>query len=249
MDTDKRRSRLVDQGLTQVHTGLGILLGTGTITNVTHQQIIALINNEDTDNSTTSTAKNQQSELKDPLPGYPVLAHDTLSSVQSKDLSSEIGNLTLADKAPRVQPKSSPHRKQSLDSTRHQSCGSSSHIDATTTTTKSQTENQVKLICPWWSTPGYHCRDHAAGLCPLHHDNILDGLKDPLICSFWADGRRCTKSDKDCRFAHYVAQHRQIAPLPITQKKRTKKSRVTKGTGGATLDWKPNSTLLREHDW
>lgn len=54
-----------------------------------------------------------------------------------------------------------------------------------------QLTNEVKTICPWWSTPGYQCREHEKGKCSWAHEETPNGLKDPLICSFWADGSRC----------------------------------------------------------
>ncbi|KAK8078748.1 hypothetical protein PG994_002555 [Apiospora phragmitis] len=75
------------------------------------------------------------------------------------------------------------------------------------------------IVCPWFLTPGYRCREQEKGQCAWIHEDIPDGNKDPLICSFWAENR-CIKSDSDCRFAHYWAQHRQIAPVPGSKHKK-----------------------------
>ncbi|KAI1080066.1 hypothetical protein F5B20DRAFT_542128 [Whalleya microplaca] len=207
-------NRMVNQGMTQVLTGLGILLGLGRISNATHEQILALINAEE---STTAT-ENGKVETKAVLNGHPQVGKETPISTQSNDLGSELGGLAIADKPSRG-PNRSASQKNSTDLCRHRH--SSSGLPAT----KFAPGSQVKIVCPWWSTEGYHCREQDKGMCAWFHDDIADGLKDPLICSFWADGKRCNKSDEECRFAHYPAQHRQIAPAP-NQKKKAKKSKA-----------------------
>ncbi|KAH8666504.1 hypothetical protein BX600DRAFT_274549 [Xylariales sp. PMI_506] len=76
-----------------------------------------------------------------------------------------------------------------------------------TTPPRKSTTSQAStshIQCPWWSTQG-HCRDEAKGICGWAHEDLPGTLKEPLICSFWADGQGCNKSDEDCRFAHYWA--------------------------------------------
>lgn len=62
------------------------------------------------------------------------------------------------------------------------------------------------IVCPWFLTPGYRCREQEKGQCAWAHEDVPDGIKDPLICSFWAEDR-CVKSDDQCRFAHYWYVH------------------------------------------
>lgn len=50
------------------------------------------------------------------------------------------------------------------------------------------------------------------------HELVAGGAKDPLICYFWANGDRCSKNERTCRFAHYLAPHRIVAPIPMRKK-------------------------------
>lgn len=61
---------------------------------------------------------------------------------------------------------------------------------------------RASIVCPWFLTPGYQCREHEKGQCAWIHEDVPNGIKDPLICSFWAEAR-CVKSDEQCRFVHY----------------------------------------------
>ncbi|KAI0007579.1 hypothetical protein F4779DRAFT_591366 [Xylariaceae sp. FL0662B] len=212
------KNRMVNQGMTQVLTGLGILLGSGRISNATHEQILALINADDGGLATTENGKLETKEE-----GYPRAGKETPVSMRSNDLGSELGTLVTADsKTTRRPDRSAPQKGGSSDLLPHRP---SSAGGLAAPKLLQPGSSQVKMVCPWWSTEGYHCRERDRGICAWIHEDIADGLRDPLICSFWADGNRCTKSDDDCRFAHYPAQHRQIAPAPNSNnKKKSKKN-------------------------
>ncbi|KAI0120640.1 hypothetical protein BJ170DRAFT_163004 [Xylariales sp. AK1849] len=200
---DRHREVMVSRGLIQVHTGLGILLGAGHISSATHEQILALVNTE-------------ESSSPHSRPGQ-----RTLISGQSNGVEEGIGSsLRLGDKPPR-----GPAGSISSNSPRY---GNGSRWPDVSNAAASQQSSQLEtrrtnIQCPWWSTQGYKCREHEKGLCAWVHEDIPDGIKDPLICSFWADGHRCNKSDDKCRFAHYWAQHRQIAPQPNAKYKKPKR--------------------------
>ncbi|KAI1380499.1 hypothetical protein F4677DRAFT_261531 [Hypoxylon crocopeplum] len=204
------QNAIVNQGLTQVFTGLGILLGAGRISTTTHEKILSLIN-ADQGPATIDSGRVDAKEAPNSLPRP---GKDTPVSIQSHDLiglGGELADLAITTKSPRG-PVGNPPHKHAV----------SSWHPAPSDTPKSG--NMPKIICPWWSTDGYNCREHEKGRCPMIHEDIADGLRDPLICHFWADGGRCTKSEASCRFAHYPAQHRLIAPMPA--KKKSKKPRA-----------------------
>ncbi|KAI1453323.1 hypothetical protein F4805DRAFT_444061 [Annulohypoxylon moriforme] len=201
-------SDLVNKGMAQVFTGLGILLGAGRISSATHEEILALLSADPGSSSASNMGTNmvpgsvapsqtKRLDMGELASALPRPGKETPISVQSHDLLG-LG----ADLASEVAPPPQSMRAQSI-------------LGAPTT--------EPKLICPWWLTDGYQCREHDQGKCPFYHDNIVGGIKHPLICHFWADGGRCTKSDKDCRFAHYPAPHRVRAPMP--SKKKSKKLR------------------------
>ncbi|KAI1100940.1 hypothetical protein F4804DRAFT_348069 [Jackrogersella minutella] len=177
------QNQMVNKGMTQVFTGLGILLGAGRICNDTHEKIIGLIN---ADQQFLSPIQNRKADT----------LKETPAEVQSQDLlglDGEFSEMTIADKI----------------SVQHTTSTSSTPLDA------NSSSNETKIICPWWSTPGYTCRKNQ---CILHHEDVADGLKEPLICHFWANGDRCTKTGAVCRFAHYHAKHHEIAPMPTKKK-------------------------------
>ncbi|KAI8961199.1 hypothetical protein F5Y11DRAFT_366913 [Daldinia sp. FL1419] len=188
-------SEMINQGLTQVYTGLGILLGAGHIGNETHKQIMGLVHagqncspnaTAATNSAFTTVARATTASSSSQGPG-----RETPASMRSQDL------LGLANGFAHL---STSNSIQSLDM---------------------EPENEhAKIICPWWSTPGYNCRDDEKGVCPFVHENIPGGLREPLICHFWADGDRCTKTADACLFAHCQTVHKVTAPAP--PKKRLK---------------------------
>ncbi|KAI1141427.1 hypothetical protein F5Y05DRAFT_260897 [Hypoxylon sp. FL0543] len=203
------QGEMINKGMAQVYTGLGILLGAGRISSATHEQILALINSEQ---GPTTAAEKSNVDVKE---GLPRPGKDTPISAGTPDL---LG----------VEDDFVPPVVQRV-----------SWGDATQPTTQKRpavkepaASTTTKIICPWWSTEGYSCRDYEKGKCPMLHEDIPDGLRDPLICHFWADGGRCTKGETACRFAHYPAQHRMVAPMPT--KKKGKKARP----GPAGGDWR-----------
>ncbi|OTB09429.1 hypothetical protein M426DRAFT_79406 [Hypoxylon sp. CI-4A] len=144
--------------------------------------------------------------------GLPSPGKETPISVQSHDLldlGGEFSGLVVTDKPSRESARSPLFQKPITPN------GSPSPM---------LNRAQAKIICPWWLTEGYSCREQHKGKYPMVHEDIPEGIKDPLICHFWADGHRCTKSETTCRFAHYPAQHRLVAPMP--GKKKSKKSKT-----------------------
>ncbi|KAI2628666.1 hypothetical protein GGR54DRAFT_636380 [Hypoxylon sp. NC1633] len=219
-------SQVVNQGLTQVYTGLGILLGAGRISSTTHEQVLALINGDQGANA----VENVKVDLKESPAVFPRPGKETPVSIQSHDLlgiGTDLSELSIAEKPSRDTEKPAPPPKGPHGKWRRLSMETP------------KAPYPPKIICPWWSTEGFHCRDHERGLCSMYHEDIPDGLKDHLICHFWADGGRCTKSEATCRFAHYPAQHRIVAPLPA--KKKNKKSRSAYMADGDHDDWHSGS--------
>ncbi|KAI1651142.1 uncharacterized protein F4817DRAFT_177352 [Daldinia loculata] len=179
---------MVNRGMTQVFTGLGILLGAGRISNATHEKIMGLIDADQNRANTDATPTAAETTIGLPGPGK-----ETPVSMRSQDLlglGDEFGDMSIGDKYSRGSTKSAGAKSGS----------------------------QPKIICPWWSTAGYACRDYENGECKFYHEDITDGIRQPLICHFWADGNRCTKPQDACRFAHYLAQHRAVAPMPTKRK-------------------------------
>ncbi|KAI0888408.1 uncharacterized protein GGS22DRAFT_198158 [Annulohypoxylon maeteangense] len=208
-------SDMVNKGMAQVFTGLGILLGVGRISSTTHEEIMALLNADQGSNTGSSmgfsTAPNstihgqvKRVEMGEIPAGFPRPGKETPVSVQSQDLLEFPDEPVKPAQTLRAQP------------------------------TQSAPSKETKLICPWWFTEGYSCREHDEGKCPFYHDNIVGGVKHPLICHFWADGGRCTKSDNDCRFAHYPAPHRIRAPMP--SKRGSKKLRSSATDDASQVD-------------
>ncbi|OTA59672.1 hypothetical protein K449DRAFT_466699 [Hypoxylon sp. EC38] len=223
------QSEMINKGLAQVFTGLGILLGAGRISNDTHEQILALINADQ--GFTNTNATDNSGDAKETLNWFPRPGKDTPISVGSHELlgvGGDFANLSIADKPSRSPAQPVTQKPPAFK-------GPSAYASV-----KSNTES--KIICPWWSTEGYSCRDHEKGRCTMYHEDIADGVKDPLICHFWADGGRCTKSETTCRFAHYPAQHRLVAPMP--SKKKNKKLR----TSTVGEDWSRRPTPAAEAD-
>ncbi|KAI1478055.1 hypothetical protein F4774DRAFT_386763 [Daldinia eschscholtzii] len=184
-------NELVNQGMTQVFTGLGILLGSGRISNATHEQIMGLIQADQTRAATDNTPMAPETTI-----GRPGLGKETPVSMESEDLLQLDAELDLELSSIPI------GGKHSRGSTK-------------------PTETEPKVVCPWWSTPGYECRTVEKGRCPFHHEHVPGGLVQPLICHFWANGGHCTKADDDCKFAHYLAQHRIVAPAPLKKKPKT----------------------------
>ncbi|KAI0601126.1 hypothetical protein F4775DRAFT_589818 [Biscogniauxia sp. FL1348] len=198
MDQILSRNQLADQGLTQVHTGLAILLGTGHLKADAHGQILAFIIDK----------------LPNGFPGpdeailLPAVTRPmTAPSTSLQGVESGIGRLSLTQAEP------GPHVTAELPGENNSSGGLEVAI-------VQRAGNGNNLICPWWATDGYECRDFRNGNCPFIHQNTPGAIKQPLICSFYADGNRCRKSADNCRFAHYRAEHRQIAPTPTTLSRR-----------------------------
>ncbi|KAI2464665.1 hypothetical protein F4781DRAFT_412267 [Annulohypoxylon bovei var. microspora] len=210
-------SEVVGKGMTQVHTGLGILLGAGRISSTTHEEILILLNKDHGPNMGHSNIipQTNQVAMRDIPIGLPRPGKETPVSIQSHDLlglGADFSDLAVVDRSPRgfVTPAFQRHTSSMNPTAPHSS-------------NQGKVPKDAKLICPWWFTDGYDCREHEQGKCLFYHEDIVGGIRDPLICHFWADGGRCTKSDKDCRFAHYPAQHRTRAPMP--SKKKAKKIR------------------------
>ncbi|KAK8078747.1 hypothetical protein PG994_002554 [Apiospora phragmitis] len=55
---DRQKDNMVLKGMSSVHSGLGILLGVGRISANTHEQIIALLNDNNDESSASERAKN-----------------------------------------------------------------------------------------------------------------------------------------------------------------------------------------------
>src|ERR1700733_12123663 len=82
---------------------------------------------------------------------------------------------------------------------------------------------------------GLKCRSHDQGTCEMLHEDAIDAKQDPLICPFWADNERCRKPATQCRFAHYWAQHDQVAPAPhFKGSKKPKDGKVPSDSKGVT---------------
>ncbi|KAI1760260.1 hypothetical protein GGR53DRAFT_470480 [Hypoxylon sp. FL1150] len=204
------QNNIVNQGVTQVLTGLGILIGTGTISNETHTRIMALLTGDgghDTVENVSSTTKETSSEVdqkKELEPLYSVNlvvggGFDHLDNVGSSSWAQEPLVPEPSCTSPATNVLSEPAKPTSL----------------------------VKTVCPWWLTNGYDCRDRETGKCPWIHKFTAGAVQDPLICFFWAHGDRCTKTAQTCRFAHYRAHHGVVAPTP--PKKKAKKPQSTFG--------------------
>ncbi|KAI1803294.1 hypothetical protein F4811DRAFT_525622 [Daldinia bambusicola] len=181
-------NELVNQGMTQVFTGLGILLGAGRISNATHEKIMGLIQADQTRAIVDNTP--MAPEVRTDRPGQGKETPDSIGSEDLLELGRELSSTSIGDK---------------------HGHGLTTHVS-----------KEPKIVCPWWSTPGFECRLVVKGQCPFHHEHVPGGLVQPLICHFWTNGGRCTKADKDCKFAHYLADHRIVAPAPI--KKRPEKT-------------------------
>ncbi|KAI1208570.1 uncharacterized protein F4807DRAFT_461506 [Annulohypoxylon truncatum] len=220
-------SDLVSKGMAQVFTGLGILLGAGRISSATHEEIMALLSADPGSNTGIMTGTNTGStsiiptqskrvDMGEIPAGLPRPGKETPVSIQSHDLLGLGADLSTEA----VQPPETFRAQAS----------------------PSAPSKELKIICPWWLTDGYSCREHDQGKCPFYHDNVAGGVKHPLICHFWADGGRCTKSQKDCRFAHYPAPHRVTAPMP--SKKKSKKLRSSVADDASH----PDLGKARRHD-
>lgn len=207
---------VIARGMTSVYTGLGILLGAGKISSATHEQILALINSDD---SALSPVKNGNG-VKTAPNGQNQTGKDTPNSFQSTELETDMGNL-------KVGGRSSCGPGPSFSSNSSKFGGENQWGNGLPPPTSQKGDatdpRRSNIVCPWWSTNGYRCREQEKGQCAWIHEETPDGIKDPLICSFWADGQRCNKSDNECRFAHFWAQHRQIAPAPNMKWKKTKR--------------------------
>ncbi|KAI1639439.1 hypothetical protein F4809DRAFT_657330 [Biscogniauxia mediterranea] len=181
MEKGFSRNQLADQGLTQVHTGLGILLGTGHMDRNTYDQILAILNDK-----VPKHLPGRDQEIKLPRMGK------SPASGLPQGIESGVGRLSLHNTNPG--PQAAATRQAS---------------------TTPGARNGQNIICPWWAMEGYECREFP-GKCPFLHQDTPGAIKEPLICSFYTDGNRCKKTAEECRFAHYRAQHRQIAPTPTT---------------------------------
>ncbi|KAI1486178.1 hypothetical protein F5X96DRAFT_673921 [Biscogniauxia mediterranea] len=180
MEKGFSRNQLGDQGLTQVHTGLGILLGTGHLDKATYDQILAILNDK-----VPKNLPGRDQEIK-----LPRMGKASSSSSLPQGIESGIGRLTLANT--QQGPQAAATRQGS---------------------TAPGARHGQNIICPWWATDGYQCRE-PLGKCPFLHRDTPGAIKEPLICSFYTDGNRCKKTAEECRFAHYRAQHSQVAPTP-----------------------------------
>ncbi|KAK8063211.1 hypothetical protein PG996_007863 [Apiospora saccharicola] len=211
---DRQKENMVLKGMSSVHSGLGILLGVGRISASTHDQILALLNDDENESNASAGTKNDVARPKNleradlrPKPYKPRhLRPDPAISLT--DLQQGMSNMTVNDR-------SYTTLKKSSDTWPNQSDGTSQPTNGDTW----PDSRRSNIVCPWFLTPGYRCREQEKGQCAWAHEDVPDGTKDPLICSFWAEDR-CVKSDDQCRFAHYWAQHRQIAPVPGTKSKK-----------------------------
>ncbi|KAK8859049.1 Brasilane terpene glycosides biosynthesis cluster protein D [Apiospora arundinis] len=210
---DRQKDNLVLKGMNNVHSGLGILLGAGRISANTHEQILTLLNDDDME-SGASGGSSLAGGAKKANPGSWRGNHhhseqaDPDSPVSLIDLQHGINNMTVADRPfKRAQPSSI----------------TSGAADSATT---AWPPSNSTIVCPWFLTPGFRCRDQEKGRCAWAHEEIPNGTTDPLICHFWAENR-CTKADSECKFAHYWAQHRQFAPLPGGSKWKKEKGSKT----------------------
>ncbi|KAK8112476.1 hypothetical protein PG984_013002 [Apiospora sp. TS-2023a] len=215
---DRQKENMVLKGMSSVHSGLGILLGVGRISANTHEQILALLNDDEKEsNASAGTTENDVARPKSleraDLRSKPYYMPRHLRpdpAISLTDLQQGMSNMTVHDRP------SFKSLKKSSDTWPNQSDGTSQPTNGDNTRPDSRRSN---IVCPWFLTPGYRCREQEKGQCAWVHEDVSDGIKDPLICSFWAEDR-CVKSDDQCRFAHYWAQHRQIAPVPGTKFKK-----------------------------
>ncbi|KAK6218222.1 hypothetical protein LQW54_002976 [Pestalotiopsis sp. IQ-011] len=182
------REAIVAQAVNQLHTSLGILLGAGQISGITHEQILALINS------------NEDRHI------VPTAGKETPVSVASHELESSLNNLRIAKqevpREPRGSISSGSHLNSIEDSWRN-------HQSAAPAPTEARSRS-TNIVCPR-KCMGYKCKEKE---CTWEHDDIPGGIKEPLICAFWAGGDLCNKSPEDCRYAHHWAAHREIAPQP-----------------------------------
>ncbi|KAK6836965.1 hypothetical protein PG987_007460 [Apiospora arundinis] len=197
---DRQKDNLVLKGMNNVHSrqGLGILLGAGRISANTHEQILALLNDDDMESGASGEAASRE-EPKRPIPALGVVT----TTMQSRLIRTRQCRSLICSMA------STPSRRERQ--TRPQPHGPPSNST---------------IVCPWFLTPGFRCRDQEKGRCAWAHEEIPNGTTDPLICHFWAENR-CTKADSECKFAHYWAQHRQFAPLPGGSKWKKEKGSKT----------------------
>ncbi|KAM0817263.1 putative C3H1-type domain-containing protein [Seiridium cardinale] len=222
---DRQREALITRGLTQLHTGLGILLGAGRISSATHERILALVNTDD-DSAISNAGKETPVSLVsnglEQSVGYVRNFHQNRSATKTDE-----SNLALTDRMPR-----GPNKSISSISPRFTNDSEWRGSPSTTLAVRdSQPEaRRSNVVCPWFLTAGYKCREQEKGMCAWVHEDIPDGVKDPLICSFWADGERCTKTKEECRFAHYWAAHREIAPQPNSKFKKPKRDVISRTT-------------------
>ncbi|CAJ2505359.1 Uu.00g127530.m01.CDS01 [Anthostomella pinea] len=245
---DNNRESIISKGMTQVHMGLGILLGAARISSGTHEQIMRLVN---ADEDLLSF-----DEPTDFLPAKEVdLGHRTVNLAAQPHLEPAKTKLnSLLDfpfepmqqyQQPQPQPQhQNQHQQRPQQQPQHQHQHQHQHQQKQQQqpskpfhASRAQSENQMKIICPWWATPGFKCREQAKGICPWYHEAIPGGHKYPLICAFWANDRRCRKAADKCRFAHYPAQHGKVAPLPPMKKTAVKKERRAPGKALIDDDW------------
>ncbi|KAI0178731.1 hypothetical protein GGR52DRAFT_569638 [Hypoxylon sp. FL1284] len=177
----------ISQGVAQAYTGLGILLGCGLISKSKHAAIMDLMAAEIEYNV---TARNVAADVTaDVVAEEPEDGDDNPeeSATQSQDFVVTEGQRYyrtgfVIADAARGRPVPPP----SLDIT--------------------------KVICPFWSTPGYRCKDPDS--CPRLHEDVDTAVKQPPICWVWAHGGRCGRSLYGCRLAHHPTIHRMVAPRP-----------------------------------
>ena len=84
------------------------------------------------------------------------------------------------------------------------------------TQTELNPERAQQLVCPWWSTYKRCGKRH----CDFSHGEAPGLIELPLICPYWArargttNERGCNRGHEDCKFAHYLCEHGQRAPVP-----------------------------------
>ncbi|KAI1387588.1 uncharacterized protein F4822DRAFT_407040 [Hypoxylon trugodes] len=213
---------MIIKGTTQVLTGLGILLGAGHISSTTHEKILALLSGDQ-----SSTVEIKMQAIKEGQNAMPRPGKETPVSIQSHDLlglGGELADLAIADNSPALSTPTAPARSM------------------TSSTAAPKSGPNVKIICPWWLTEGYSCREKK---CGMYHEDIPGALIQPLICHFWADGGRCSKTEANCRFAHYQARHHLVAPTP---KKKGKKNRVVTANEDNVNEWYNASSAVTPVD-
>ncbi|KAK8062140.1 hypothetical protein PG997_014237 [Apiospora hydei] len=217
---DRQKDSMVLKGMSSVHSGLSILLGVGRISANTHEQILALLNDDDKESNTSSGTKNNVTNLKKPNQTSWRDKDGPDSAVSLIDLQHGLGNMTMSDR-----PSKSFKKSGSLNSAAWPSNNNNNNNGGRTPDGEAwSSSRRSDIVCPWFLTPGCRCREQEKGQCAWIHEDVSDGIKDPLICSFWAENR-CIKDDANCRFAHYWAQRRQIVSAPGAKyKKGPKKS-------------------------